>query len=152
MKALHYAYLYYFAKESNEIENIHDVMEHMDHYERLKDFVEIEYLQTDHLVTFNRKAGAPRACHGMNVMVGNHVPPAGGPTIIPRLAEIVDLANNEEDPYVVHHRFETLHPFMDGNGRTGRALWLWQMWNQHGYTGRLGFLHQWYYQSLSHDR
>ena len=37
---------------------------------------------------------------------------------------------------------------MDGNGRSGRALWLWQMVNQHNYDMRLGFLHLWYYQSL----
>ena len=28
---------------------------------------------------------------------------------------------------IVHHRFETIHSFADGNGRTGRALALWEL-------------------------
>ena len=31
---------------------------------------------------------------------------------------------------IVHHRFETIHPFADGNGRTGRALALWEVYRR----------------------
>ena len=40
------------------------------------------------------------------------------------------------------------HPFTDGNGRSGRALWLWQM-NNHA---PFGFLHTFYYQTLENSR
>lgn len=48
-------------------------------------------------------------------------------------------------PFAAHKRYESIHPFVDLNGRTGRAIWLHMM----GGEARLGFLHTWYYQSLS---
>lgn len=31
---------------------------------------------------------------------------------------------------IIHHRFESIHPFADGNGRTGRALSLWELYRR----------------------
>ena len=96
-------------------------------------------------------AGKPiRAREGMNVRVGSHVAPPGGPEILTRLGLILHGAHRGDDPYLVHRDYETLHPFMDGNGRSGRALWLWQMLRTDDpYVLQRGFLHTWYYQSLS---
>jgi len=33
-------------------------------------------------------------------------------------------------PALVHCRFEAIHPFADGNGRTGRALALWELYRR----------------------
>lgn len=84
---------------------------------------------------------------GLDVIVGAHLPPPGGPAIRPRVRDLIAAATIPgTSPYAVHVSYETLHPFTDGNGRSGRVLWLWQMIGQ-GYGGERGFLHQWYYQS-----
>lgn len=100
-------------------------------------------------------AGAPlRNRPGMDVRVGNHLPPRGGPEIESMLKSVLERADLETSPYTVHQAYENLHPFMDGNGRSGRAIWLWQMTNQvrDSYVLERKFLHTWYYQSLSAAR
>jgi len=89
---------------------------------------------------------------GMDVVVGSHHPPRGGPAIPEALGFILDNAKRGVGPYETHQRYEALHPFMDGNGRSGRALWLWQMVNQvkDPYVLSRGFLHTFYYQALAH--
>jgi fido (protein-threonine AMPylation protein) len=71
-----------------------------------------------------------------------------GATIVSRLKRILDMANRGSDPWRVHVAFETLHPYMDGNGRTGRAIWAWQMHGIEQNPFALPFLHRFYYQTL----
>lgn len=87
-----------------------------------------------------------------NVRVGNHIAPPGGPEIVKELNTILDDAHaNKQHPFIIHQSYETLHPFMDGNGRSGRALWAWQMLHHNYRPGiQLGFLHAFYYQALEH--
>lgn len=41
----------------------------------------------------------------------------------PKLSPVLSSA-------IVHYRFEAIHPFADGNGRTGRALALWELYRR----------------------
>ena len=142
-----------FLEESSLIEGI--TLTHDDlgaQATALKTLLEVREINTFRLAEF-RAVVQPDAMlrnkPGMNVSVGGHLPPVGGGHVVEALQDILGDANLGEHPYGIHHRFETLHPYTDGNGRTGRALWLWQMVNQHGYDCRRRFLHEWYYQSLA---
>lgn len=85
---------------------------------------------------------------GYNVRVGRYLPPKGGPCIRQEFEAILKLANMDryspQATYTTHQKYEHLHPFTDGNGRSGRAVWLWMV----GMVG-IPFLHAWYYQSLA---
>ncbi len=72
---------------------------------------------------------------GQNVRIGNRTtgrisysPPRGGPTLLVKLENLLDYLNRDtgHDPLVRmavgHYQFEAIHPFDDGNGRTGRML------------------------------
>ena len=80
----------------------------------------------------NRLAGQVR--DGQNWIGGNDYNPCGADYVPPPpeevgrlLGDLCDFVSGETLPPIVqaalaHAQFETIHPFADGNGRTGRAL------------------------------
>lgn len=83
---------------------------------------------------------------GMNVRVGSYTPIKGGPDVYTHLQKHLRHMKLFS-PWRNHYDYETLHPFTDCNGRTGRLLWLWEMGGIE--KAPLGFLHTFYYQTLS---
>jgi Fic family protein len=80
--------------------------------------------------------------------------PPGGRGIKARLKVLLAKVNSDPkgyDPFDMHCEYEMLHPFTDGNGRSGRLLWAWHMLKR-GESLSLGFLHQFYYQALRHQQ
>ena len=59
-----------------------------------------------------------------------YVPPQDAEQILNLMGNLEDFINNEDicnlDPLIkmaiIHHQFESIHPFYDGNGRTGRIV------------------------------
>jgi hypothetical protein len=143
------ARIYDFVKESNAIEGIVRSPTEQE-LKATQNFLGLDFLSVNAVIDLVRvyqpgavlrdQSGAAQ----INVRVGNHIAPAGGPSIRTRLEDLIVDANVKMNPYWIHCRYETLHPFSDGNGRSGRAIWMWQMQNKTD----LGFLHAWYYQSL----
>lgn len=72
----------------------------------------------------------------IRVRVGNYLPPA--PELVSGLmAELLEWWNTKSAKWspvissaVIHYQFEAIHPFADGNGRTGRALALWELYRR----------------------
>lgn len=145
-----------FIAESNRIEGIDrvaafEVFEH----ERL---LALALIEVPDLVRFVKEiAGVPlRDREGMNVRVGAHFPQPGGEGIVVGLQEVLKRANNPnpdlDTPWHVHVAYQQLHPFMAGNGRSGRALWAWMRIQQGRDPFALGFLHSAYYEALEAGR
>lgn len=90
---------------------------------------------------------------GMDVRVGGHTPQPGGPGVLADLEDLLAIAyTGNVPPYELHLAFEQLHPYMDGNGRSGRALWAWMMIDANKDPFSLSFLHRFYYQALEASR
>ena len=67
------------------------------------------------------------------VRVGRHVP-APPEQVSGLMRELLDWWNKEAPKWspvlssaIIHFQFEDIHPFADGNGRTGRMLALWEL-------------------------
>lgn len=148
-----------FVAESNRIEGItrSPTMEEAAATTVFLDLPGLTVADVEALVTVYEPGAVLRRSPDLNVRVGNHVAPAGGPAIETELAALLNVASwPGTDPWQVHCNYEHLHPFTDGNGCSGRALWLWMMLRagprDAAMARDLGFLHAFYYQTLAQDR
>jgi hypothetical protein len=141
-----------FVRESNRIEGIYrdptdaEIEAHIIFTNKLQPTTQ----DVECFVTVIAPGHKLRDQYGLDVQVGNHVPPRGCPEIRTTLDSFMERLREGADayhPWDAHIDYETLHPFTDGNGRSGRAIWLWQM-----QVAPIGFLHKFYYQTLSNVR
>src|SRR5882757_8252486 len=111
-----------FADESNKIEGMDPAS--LKELNALAAFIAVPLVTTSALETYVAVV-APghvlRRTKGLNVRVGNHIAPPGGPDIEKALKELLSNMGTGT-PYHTHVAYEMLHPFTDGNGRSGRAF------------------------------
>lgn len=145
-----------FLKESNKIEGENwenlpyaaadFALAHVGKNVHPGDICKMHLLLGDELRQVNGiQLGKFRTC---NVYVGTFVAPL--PTLVPGLMSEFCADWKDMDSWTAHNRFESIHPFEDGNGRIGRLLWLIKAWEE-GYRYSLSFLHEYYYQTLRHQ-
>jgi cell filamentation protein, protein adenylyltransferase len=79
------------------------------------------------------KAGEYRS---IRVKVGDYIAPSPQ-RVKPMMSDLLEWWNAEArkvspimSAAIVHHQFETIHPFADGNGRAGRMLSLWELYRR----------------------
>ena len=140
-----------FVRESNRIEGIdrEPTLDEIEAYTRFLDLMKIEVTELEAFVALIQPEGRLRDRLGMDVRVGNYIPPFGCKGMRLDLQNLLDqISAKLLTPYEAHVAYEKLHPFTDGNGRSGRALWLWM----HGGEAPLGFLHTFYYETLRTSR
>ncbi len=143
-----------FVTESNRIEGINrdPLPEEITAHKKLLAYPVITVAALADFVATIQPGARLRRSVGMDVRVGSHTAPPGGTRIEARLMDLLNTAiragKRPAGAYSVHLAYEDLHPFMDGNGRSGRVLWLWMM----GGKAPIGFLRQFYYDTLENSR
>jgi Fic family protein len=71
----------------------------------------------------------------IRVRVGDYIPPRPE-QVGPMMSDLLDWWNKPDkispilSSAIIHHQFETIHPFADGNGRAGRMLALWELYRR----------------------
>jgi len=141
-----------FIRESNAIEDIHHepTQKEIKEYNRFLDLDEVKIADLIMFVSVNAPGHKLRDKQGADVWIGGELAPLGGAALPYKLQTILDDME-EAGAYSTHIKYEHLHPFTDGNGRSGRMLWLWQI-NKQRSIPKLSFLRLFYYQTLGETR
>lgn len=120
-----------FLYQSNKIEGVmntqalHDAIKAYDHLSEYDSLSHENVKETHEVLMENRQpdiAGQYRNCQ---VYIGKEMPPSHFQikSMLDTLYE--KMPDTAVDAIQLHVEFEKIHPFVDGNGRIGRIIYLW---------------------------
>lgn len=125
------------ARSSREVLNYFAGLRYVEKHSTKKN-IRHEDLFDLHRILANRvmDQGTAGSYRTIQVRVGNHFPPAAA-DVSELMFELLEWWNKQStglspvlSSAIIHYRFEDIHPFADGNGRTGRALALWELYRR----------------------
>lgn len=142
-----------FVRDSLRIEGIHrdPTMKEIGEHKKLLGLKALTVQDIEAFVAEIEPGAKLRRDIGMDVRIGNFFPLRGGPRVERELYSLLtDISAGEAEgpPWPLHIAYEELHPFTDGNGRSGRAIWAWQMRSEGRDPFALPVLQMLYYQAL----
>jgi len=122
---------------------------------RLKGAIRVEDVLRLHVVisTGAMDQGAAGKFRLIRVRVGGYIPPP--PEEVPGLMADLTTWWNKQAPKwsavvssaILHYRFEEIHPFADGNGRTGRTLAPWELYRRGFDTHHIFSVDEYYWEN-----
>ena len=129
--------LHVAERSKREILNYFAALRFIERQQRMRTITHDEVLALHKLIaTGVMDQGVAGRYRNMAVRVGRYLPPPPH-EVSGLMRELRDWWNRDASEWppvissaVVHYRFEEIHPFADGNGRTGRLLALWEMYRR----------------------
>jgi len=147
-------------RDTREVERYYQALQQMEQWVSGGQKITEERIRKLHAILFSGRRAKPTPYRdGQNVIRGSageivYMPPEAAhvPALIVELMAWIHKARVDMPIPVIagiaHYQFETIHPFFDGNGRTGRMLTTWILYQAEYDLGKFYSLEEFYARDL----